>query len=138
MEANPYPWLIPNADWKAIVFNVLATDVSRRVWLPRPETYWRLRSVQEVHHTASSSGTLQVQHVATTVAPGSGTNQLTGTVNLAATANIVQSGVMIAEPTIIGPGQALGITLAGTLTNLAGCIVTLWVERLRRGSEVDF
>ena len=52
--------------------------------------------VSAVFGTASSSGTLQVEVATGTQAVASGTNQLTGTVSLAGTANTTVNGTVIA------------------------------------------
>lgn len=91
-----------------------------------------LVAVSSVHRVASSSGTLQVQKLTGTTAPGSGTNLLTGTVSLSGTANTVVSGTPIATVATkrLAAGDRLGFTLAGTLTSLAGCVVTVTLKQV--------
>lgn len=86
--------------------------------------------VSVVFGTASSSGTLQVEVATGTQAVASGTNQLTGTVSLAGTAATVVNGTVIASPTTIAAGSRVNIILAGTLTSLANCCVTVTLQRL--------
>lgn len=80
--------------------------------------------------TASTSGTLQVEVAASGVAQGSGTNQLTGTVSLAGTANTPVNGTLVAAPANIVAGSRVNLILAGTLTSLANCSVTITLRRV--------
>lgn len=80
--------------------------------------------------TASSSGTLQVEVAGAGVAQGSGTNQLTGTMSLSGTTNTAVNGTVIASPTTITAGSRVNIILAGTLTSLANCAVSIVLQRV--------
>lgn len=95
---------------------------------PGGETYVVV-AVSTVFGVTSSSGTLQIEVASGTTAVGSGTNQLTGTMSLAGTANVVVNGTVIATPTTISAGSRLNIILAGTLTGLANCNVTIALKR---------
>lgn len=79
--------------------------------------------------TASSSGTVQVEVAGAAIAPGSGTNQLTGTISLAGTANTTANGTIIASPTNIVGGTSVNVVVAGTMTGLAGAVLTLTFAR---------
>lgn len=133
MEANPYPWLTPNGLWKpiSILFPTATPAVSAAVFVS--DGYYRVRGVRETHATASTSGTLQVEKLTSGTAPGSGVNQLTGTMDLAGTASTPIAGTVIEPPDIINPGESVGLVFAGTLTNLVGCCVTVHLERVRKG-----
>lgn len=87
----------------------------------------RLKAVKEVHTTASSSGTLQLEKATGTTAPGSGTALLTGTMTLAGAANTPVSGVLIATVASLtfAVGDRLNLVIAGTMTNLVGSKVTI-------------
>jgi hypothetical protein len=102
-----------------------STDATRTVFVALRAC--RLKAVKEVHSTASSSGTLQVEKCTGTQAPGSGTNLLTGTMTLAGTANTVVSGTLIATVAslTLAAGDRLSVVIAGTMTNLAGSRVSL-------------
>lgn len=91
---------------------------------------YQIAAVSARFGTASTSGTLQVEVAGAAVAVGSGTNQLTGTVSLAGTANTTVNGTVIASPTAITAGTAVNIILAGTLTSLANCAVTIVLQRI--------
>ncbi len=80
--------------------------------------------------TASTSGTLQVEVATGTQAPGSGTNQLTGTISLSGTANTPVNGTLIGSPTTIAAGNRVNLIFAGTVTGLANTVVTVALQRL--------
>jgi hypothetical protein len=86
-------------------------------------------AVAVVFGTASSSGTLQVEVATGTQAVASGTNQLTGTVSLAGTANTTVNGTVIASPTTITAGSRVNVIIAGTMTSLANCAVVITLQR---------
>jgi len=89
----------------------------------------RLISVDYVHATGSTSGTLQVAKCTGTQAPGSGTNLLTGTIDMSATtvANTVTAGTLIATAATLtfAKGDRVAIVIGGTLTSLVGAHATL-------------
>lgn len=91
-----------------------------------------LSGVTATFGTTSSSGTLQVEVATGTQATGSGTNQLTGTVSLAGTANTPVNGTLVASAskTQIVAGARINLILAGTLTGLANGCVSLVLERV--------
>lgn len=92
---------------------------------------YKLLSVKEVHGVASTSGTLMVEKCTGTTAPGSGTAALTGTVSLAGTANTVVSGTLNTDTSIqFAAGDRISIKIAGTMTNLAGGVLTLTYQRI--------
>lgn len=91
---------------------------------------YQIAAVTATFGTASSSGTLQVEVATGTQATGSGTNQLTGTVSLAGTANTAVNGTVIASPTTIAAGNRVNLIFAGTMTSLANCAVTVSLQRL--------
>jgi len=91
---------------------------------------YKVAAVSAVFGTASTSGTLQVEVATGTQAIASGTNQLTGTISLAGTANTVVSGTIIGSPTTITAGARVNLIFGGTVTNLANCMVTVALQRL--------
>ncbi len=113
-----------------VTIPIVAATVSETVWTAPFAA--ELVAVSEVHRVASSSGTLQVQKLTGTTAPGSGTNLLTGTINLAGTANTVAAGTLIATTATkrLAAGDRLGITIGGTMTSLAGGVVVLTLKQV--------
>lgn len=104
-----------------------ATDATRTVYVATRAV--RFKAVSVVWTTGSTSGTLQIEKCTGTTAPGSGTTLLTGTVTLAGTGNTVGTGTPIATVAslTLAAGDRLGIVIAGTMTNLVGCRITLAV-----------
>lgn len=78
----------------------------------------------------STSGTLQVEVATGTQAVASGTNQLTGTMSLAGTANTPVNGTVIASPTTIVAGARVNLIFAGTVTNLANTSIVVALKRI--------
>lgn len=91
---------------------------------------YQIAAVTETHGTASSSGTLQVEVATGTQAIASGTNQLTGTMTIAGTANTPVNGTIITSPTTIAAGSRINLIFAGTVTNLANASVTVVLKRI--------
>lgn len=91
---------------------------------------YKIVAVSESHGTASTSGTLQVEVATGTQAIGAGTNQLTGTMSLSGTANTTVNGTVSGTPTTIAAGNRINLIFAGTVTNLANCIVNVVLQRL--------
>lgn len=91
---------------------------------------YKVASVSAVFGTASTSGTLQVEVATGTQAIASGTNQLTGTVSLAGTANTTVNGTIIASPTTISAGARVNLIFGGTVTSLANASITVALQRL--------
>ncbi len=102
-----------------------ADHISRNVFVA--DRAYRLVSVEEAHVTASTSGTLQVNKCTGTQAPSAGTNMLTSTISTAGTANTVVSGTLSATDAarLLADGDRIGLVTGGTVTNIAGGVVTL-------------
>lgn len=132
--SNPYPWLTPNGLWKPITL-ILPTatipGVSGDMFIS--DSYYIIKEVRESHTVASSSGTLQIEVLTSGQNADAGVDQLTATMDLASTADTPVKATVIAEPTVINPGDRVGYVLGGTLTNLINGCVTVFLERLRRG-----
>lgn len=105
--------------------------VSHTVYVhPNVTSTYQIAAVSATFGTASTSGTLQCEVATGTQAIASGTNQLTGTVSLAGTANTPVNGTMIASPTTIAAGSRINLIFAGTVTNLANAQVTIFLTRV--------
>lgn len=91
---------------------------------------YKIVAVSAVFGTASTSGTLQVEVATGTQAITAGTNNLTGTISLAGTANTVVNGTILASPTTVSAGARINLIFAGTVTNLANCAITVALQRL--------
>ncbi len=91
---------------------------------------YQIAAVSASFGTASTSGTLQVEVATGTQAIAAGTNQLTGTISLAGTANTTVNGTMIASPTTIAAGNRINLIFAGTVTNLANAVINIVLKRI--------
>lgn len=87
-----------------------------------------ITEVREVHQTASTSGTLQIEKLTGTQALDGGVNVLNATISLSATADTVVSGTLSTVPADIRltRGDRLAMKDAGTLTN--GVNITVIIE----------
>lgn len=82
---------------------------------------YKLSSVKCIYAVAAlTSGVLQLKVETGTQAPGSGTSQLTGNINLSSTAHTVLTGTLIGSPTTLVSGDRISIDVGGTLTGLLG------------------
>ena len=88
----------------------------------------------EIHDTAGTNGSavnMQVTKDTSTNAPGAGANLLTDNTNagfdMKGTANTVQTGTLTATAAdlVLAAGDRLSVDFAGTLTTLAGVVVTV-------------
>lgn len=91
---------------------------------------YKVVAVSAVFGTASTSGTLQVEVATGTQAITAGTNQLTGTISLAGTANTTVNGTVIASPTTITAGSRINLIFGGTVTNLANASITVLLQKI--------
>lgn len=86
--------------------------------------------------TQSTSGTLQIEKAASGTAVGGGTNLLQGTMALSGTANTPTHSSGAAAPVTnpntvtLSAGDSLNFIIAGTMTGLANCLVTIWLARV--------
>lgn len=96
-------------------------------------------AVREIHSTAgthSAAVNLQVTKDTGTEAPGAGADLLTNNTNagfdLKGTANTVQSGTLTATTANLqlAAGDRLSVDFAGTLTSLAGVVLTVSLKRI--------
>lgn len=87
-----------------------------------------VNSVREVHQTASTSGTLQIEKLTGTQALDNGVNVLSATISLSATADTVVTGTLTATEAnrVLAIGNRLAMKDAGTLTS--GANVTVVIE----------
>ncbi len=93
---------------------------------------YQITAVEAIFSTASSSGTLDVEVASDGTAVGSGTAVLTAPLSLAGTANTKVSGTLSSnvDDLQVAAGQHVNVILAGTLTSLANCCVTIHCVRV--------
>lgn len=135
MEPNSFPDKVRNAMWHPVPILVSATDISRSVFSCPTGWFVRLRKVTQIHKVASTSGTIQIEALASGAVADAGVDQLTTALSLAGTINVTQEGVLISEPTLLSPGMSLAIVIGGTMTNLTGCNITLFLEVMQRNQQ---
>lgn len=90
----------------------------------------RVQQVQEVHAIAGTDGgsvTLQIEKLTATQIPGAGMNLLSTALSLKATANSVQTGIivpLVATPNL-AKGDRLAFKLSGTPTSVQDVVVSI-------------
>jgi len=86
------------------------------------EGIWVLDSCAIYQRVLGTSITFDVLWVASGTAIGSGTTQLTGTIDGSQSGNNLKyvMGTLIASPTQAGPGNVLGVNIGGTVTGFIG------------------
>jgi hypothetical protein len=86
-------------------------------------------AISQVHSTAAGgASTLTVEKDTGTTAPGSGTAVQTGSFNLNATANTVQTATLKTDGTAtLAAGDRLAVNFANTIQSTAGLVVTVWL-----------
>jgi hypothetical protein len=90
--------------------------------------------VKQVHGTASTSGTVNVERLTSTTAKGSGDNVLATAFSTAGTANTVLTKDRVdLQNRQLSAGDRLAIVSGGTLTNLLDLQVTIYLKPLGRG-----
>jgi len=95
------------------------------------EGRWEVDSVKTFQATGSTSGTVMPTVDTAGTAPGAGTAQLTAALSLAAaTDDVVQSGILIAAPTVAGPGDRISILIGGAMANLVGGAISIALKRV--------
>ena len=91
--------------------------------------------VRVSYTNASSSGTLMLERLTGTTAPGSGDNILVTTISLSSTANtIITRQKTDLQNTILRPGDRVAIEDGGTLTNLQNLVITLYYTPIGKGN----
>lgn len=120
--------VLPTAEHFTANFDA-ATCVSRSIYIAA--TTLQVANVNVVFGTASASGTVTVEHLTGTQAPGGGTVMLTGTLSTAGTANTVLAGTLVATVATLqlAAGDRIGLVVAGTQTGLVGFDIAITLTR---------
>lgn len=111
-------------------FPISATSVNQ--WAFIADAAYMLDSIETVFTVTSTSGTLDLYKSTIVQAPGAGATMLTGTIDLAGTANTVVAGVAhgTAGNKSLADGDKMALVFSGTMTGLAGGIVTVVMHRV--------
>lgn len=130
-RANVDGALVPKRH--AISFSLTAASASFPVFVANDD--YIVEGITATFGTASTSGTLQLEKCTGTTALASGTNVLTGTISLSGAANTPVSGTLSANPITLSlaSGNRLNLIVAGTMTNLATSVVTIYLKRALTG-----
>jgi hypothetical protein len=113
---------------KTIETRLFATPLAAYMWTCI-EGVWQVQAVNaKVSVTGGSGCTVDVLVSSGVVAPA-GTTQLTGAMDIEATAPFSVNGVLIASPTLILPGDSVSRVIAGTVGSLEG-LLTVQLKRI--------
>ena len=93
---------------------------------------WQITSIEEAHTVASSSANVTIKKCSSTLAPNAGTIMHSCSLDLAAGANTVQSLTLSSTlaDTQLADGERLALDYTGTMTSLAGGVVTIHLKRV--------
>lgn len=106
-----------------------AASVSQIIFACPAGQSYKITEIRSIFSTASSSGTVKIEYLTGTTAPGSGTAQ-SGAIALSGTANTL----VVTAPTVstvLNPGDRLNAIIAGTMTNLVGGYVQVTLVRVK-------
>lgn len=108
---------------------IFAADVSKSVFVATEAV--QVTAIRVVYGVLAVAGTLNVEKLTSTTAPGSGTTMLTGDIALSGAANTVLSGTLTGTTADLqlAAGNRIGVPLA-TLTGLVGCTLTIVLKRI--------
>ncbi len=117
---------------QAVYVNVplFVTDLTKSVFVATEAL--QVTAVKAVYGVVSLSGTMALEKLTGTTAPGSGSSMLTGALDLTTTANTVLSGTLTGTTANLqlAAGDRIGCVLGGTLTGLLGCVLTIALKRI--------
>lgn len=119
------------AAYHQVSSELLAASVDKFVFVNAHPTHkWKVVAVRAKCSVVGGSGaTVDVKKVPAATAVASGTTQLTAALDLTVTAPSDLPGTLIASPSIIYPGDSIGLDFSGTLTGLVG-VITIVLGRL--------
>lgn len=110
-------------------FILTAATVSQIIFACPVGQAFKVLEVRSIFSTTSTSGTVKIEYLTGTTAPGSGTAQ-TGAIALSGTANTLVVTAPTAQ-TVLNPGDRLNAIVAGTMTGLVGGFVQVTVVRVK-------
>lgn len=124
---------IPQNNFITLTIPTATQAVDQNCWTCPVGEVYELASISEVHTTASTSGTLQLEKCTSTTAPGSGTDLLASTISLAGAANTVLTGTLgtTRSDRVFVAGDRLALDFGGTVTNYVNGWVTIALRRLQ-------
>lgn len=114
-----------------ITFVANALSVSSTIFIA--DAAYQIVGCRAVWGVAGGLGAvLDIEKCTGTTAPGSGTALLASTIDLTGTANTVATGTLTSTTSSLqlAAGNRLTAKLAGTLTGLVGCCITVLLKRI--------
>ena len=119
-----------------VTFNGLlnADNVDKAFWIaPFPCEVIGVTEIHEVAGTDGSAVTVNLERLQGTEAPDAGDDLLTNNSNagfdLKGTANTLQTGTLVGTSAVqLAAGNRLGAAFAGTITSLAGTVMTVTLK----------
>lgn len=115
-----------------LILNVPINADSVDQWVFVADAAYELDTVELSYTVASTSGTFDLKKSTTVQAPASGDTMLTGTVDMSQPANTVYAGTKHGTEgnRRLADGDKLSVCFAGTMTDLAGGVVTIRLFRV--------
>lgn len=115
---------------KTVCIPLFVTDASKAILIATENI--QITAIRVVYTVATASGTLQVEKLTGTTAPASGTNILTGTLDLTTAANTVLSGALTGTVgnLQLAAGNRLGVVFGGVLTGFVGGLMVIEFKRI--------
>ncbi len=115
-----------------LILNVPMNAASVDQWVFVADAAYELDTVELSYTVASTSGTFDLKKSTTVQAPASGGTMLTGTVDISQTANTVYAGTKHGTEgnRRLADGNKLSVCFTGTMTGLAGGVVTIRLFRV--------
>ena len=115
-----------------LILNVPMNADSVDQWVFVADAAYELDTVELSYTVASTSGTFDLKKSTTVQAPASGDTMLTGTVDISQTANTVYAGTKHGTEgnRRLADGNKLSVCFTGTMTGLAGGVVTIRLFRV--------
>jgi hypothetical protein len=115
-----------------LILNVPMNADSVDQWVFVADAAYELDTVELSYTVASTSGTFDLKKSTTVQAPASGGTMLTGTVDISQTANTVYAGTKHGTEgnRRLADGNKLSVCFTGTMTGLAGGVVTIRLFRV--------
>lgn len=114
-----------------ITVTLNALSVSTAVFVA--DVAYQVTGIKALWGVAGGAGaTLNIEKLTGTTAPGAGIALLTSNLDLTSAANTVNTGTLTGTVADLqlAAGDRLGCKLAGVLTGLVGCVVTVFLKRI--------
>jgi len=104
---------------------LLAASVDNYIWTCI-EGVWKLENaIAKITVSGGTDAAIMLVACSGVTAVADGVDQLDAVVDLEETAPASAYGIVIAEPTLMFPGDSLGLEFSGTLTGLVGALTVL-------------